>query len=166
MIDRRRVIRLALAVLAAIGLPPAARAQQSLQRFVPFLIDLPGWKGNKPDGMALEMGGGGMITATRNYERGDARVNAAVVTGVAAQGALAAANSGFKLETSDIHMSTSTIDGLQVTRTYTVSNKAGAIMVELGPSAVFTLAYTGIDEDEGLALARKFDWKALQEQVK
>ena len=90
MIDRRGAIRLALAALPAACLPQAARAQQSFQRFVPLLVDLPGWKGNKPDGMAMEMAGSSMITATRAYERGDARVNAAILTGMAAQAALAA----------------------------------------------------------------------------
>src|SRR5260370_33892639 len=90
MIDRRRAIHLALAALPAAWLPKAARAQQSFQRFVPFLIDLPGWKGNTPDGMALEMAGSSMITATRGYDRGEARLNAQVVTAPAAHAACAA----------------------------------------------------------------------------
>ena len=166
MIDRRRAILLALAALPAVGFAPAARAQQSFQRFVPLLIDLPGWKGNKPDGMTMEMAGTSMITATRNYERGAAHVNASVLTGMAAQGALAATSAGIKIETADMHINTSTIDGFQVTKSYTASNKAGAIMVALGPAAVFTFACTGIDEDEALTLAKKFDWKAMQAQVK
>jgi hypothetical protein len=166
MIDRRGAIRLALAALPAACLPQAARAQQSFQRFVPFLVDLPGWKGNKPDGTAMEMAGTSMITATRSYKRGAAHVNASVLSGMAAQGVLAATSAGIKLETPDIHITTSTIDGLQVTKTYTVSAKSGAIVVALGPAAVFTLAYTGTDEDEAMGLARKFDWKAIEGQVK
>jgi hypothetical protein len=166
MINRRRAIHLAFAALAVAWVPNAARAQQGFQRFVPFLVDLPGWKGNKPDGMGMEMAGTSMVTATRSYERGAAYVNASVLTGMAAQGALAATNAGIKIETPDIHMTTSTIDGLQVTKTYTVSAKSGAIVVALGPAAIFTLAYTGIDEDEAMGLARKFDWKAIQDQVK
>jgi hypothetical protein len=166
LIDRRHAIRLTLAALPAAWLPTAARAQQSFQRFIPFLVDLPGWKGNKPDGMGMEMAGSSMVTATRSYARGEAHVNASVLTGMAAQGALAATNAGIKLETPDIHMTTSTIDGMQVTKTYTVSAKSGAIVVALGPAAVFTLAYTGIDENEAMGLARKFDWKAMQAEVK
>jgi hypothetical protein len=166
MINRRRAIHFACAALGFAWLPPAARAQQGYQRFVPFLVELPGWKGAKPDGMAMEMGGASMLTARRNYERGGAHVNASVLTGTAAQAALAAANAGIKLETADIHLSTSTVDGFQVTETYTVSNRTGAILVALGPSAVLTVAYNGIGEDEALELARKFDWKAIQAQVK
>ena len=83
MIDRRHAIRLALAALPAVWLVPGARAQQSFQRFVPFLVDLPGFKAKKPDGMAMEMAGSNMVTATRAYERGAAHVNAAVLTGIA-----------------------------------------------------------------------------------
>jgi hypothetical protein len=39
-------------------------------------------------------------------------------------------------------------------------------MVGLGPSAAFTLTFTKVPEDEGMELARKFDWKAMQTQVK
>jgi hypothetical protein len=166
MIDRRGAIRLALAALPAACLPQGARAQQGFQRFIPFLIDLPGWKGNKPDGMALEMTGNSMITATRAYERGEAKLNAQIITGPAAQGALAATKTGIKIETGDMHMSTSTIDGLPVTRTFTVSNKSGAILVALSASAMLTLTFNGVTEDEALTLARRFDWKAMQAQVK
>jgi hypothetical protein len=166
MINRRHAIRLALAALPAAWLPNAACAQQSFQRFLPLLIDLQGWTGKKPDGMAMEMTGASMITATRAYERGDAKLNAQIITGPAAQGALAATKSGIKIETGDLHMNTSTIDGLPVTRTYTVSSKSGAVLVALSASAMFNLTFNGVTEDEALTLARKFDWKALQAQVK
>jgi hypothetical protein len=39
-------------------------------------------------------------------------------------------------------------------------------MVALGPAAVFTIAVTGINEDEALTLAKKFDWKAIQALAK
>ena len=66
------------------------------------------------------------------------------------------------IETSDGHMITSTINGMPVTRTYTNNQKSGAIMVALGDSALFSLSYTGLTEDEAMALAQKFDWKAMQ----
>jgi hypothetical protein len=166
MIDRRGLIRLALAALAlpAGWLLPfsTSYAQQSFQRFFPLLVDLQGWKGNKPDGVSMQIPGSSMITATREYQRGTARLNAQVLMGPPAQGAVAAGNSGVKVETSDARMSTSTIDGMQVTRTFTISDKSGALIVALGASAVFMLSFEGVAEDEALTLARKFDWKAIQ----
>lgn len=165
MIDRRQFIPLAFAALGAC-LAPSARAQQGFARFTSLLVDLPGWKGNKPDGMAMELAGSSMVTATRTYERGGAKVTASVLTGAPAQAALAATNSGFKLETAEMHMTTSTIEGLQVTKTYTNSSKSGAILVALGSNAVFALTYTGLPEDEAMGLAQKFDWKGIQALVK
>jgi hypothetical protein len=169
MIDRRHLIRLALATVAMMGVssvaPPVSHAQQSFQQYIPLLIDLPGWTGNKPDGIAMQMSGQSMLTAAREYERGEARFAVQITTGPAAQGALAATSTGMKIETKDGHMITSTIDGLQVTRTFTISDKSGAILVALGPSAMLSATFNGIDEDEALALASKFNWKTVKAAV-
>src|SRR5215472_3085204 len=110
MINRRGAVRLALAGLGAVALSPAARAQQSFQRFVPFLLDLPGWKASKPVGVATQLLGTDIITATRTYERGAAKVNASILMGAPAQAALLAANSGQKVNNNDIRTSTTTVD--------------------------------------------------------
>jgi hypothetical protein len=164
MIDRRRAFGFALAALAATVLLPssAAHAQQSFQRFIPFLIDLDGWKGNKAEGLSLEMPNNSLITATRKYERGPAHLDAQITTGPAAQGALAMTRTGIKLETSDGRMNTSTIDGMPVTTSFNIKDKSGTIIVALGTAAMFNMSYRGIADDEALALARKFNWKAIQ----
>jgi hypothetical protein len=64
----------------------AADADQAFQRFLPFLVDLDGWQGKKPEGFSMETSGTNMIT-------------------------LAATKTGMNLETSEMRMNTSTIDG-------------------------------------------------------
>jgi hypothetical protein len=59
-------------------------------------------------------------------------------------------------------MSTSTIDGLRVTRTYNTKDKSGAILVALGATALFSVSFNGLGDDEALLLAKKFNWKAIQ----
>ncbi len=113
----------------------------------------------------LSMSKGRRTSVSREYKRGEARLNAQVLTGAQAQGAAAAAATGVKVETSEARMSTSSIDGLPVTRTYTFKDKSGAIMVILGPSAVFMVTFNGVAEDEGLKLARQFNWKAIQAAI-
>lgn len=165
MLNRRYAIRLAFVAAALPGislLPSAANAEQAFQRFIPYLVDLPGWQGKKPDGLSMEMPGNSMITATREYGRGGARLNAQIIVGAAAQGALAATHTGMKIETSEGHMFTANIDGLPVTRTYTFKDKSGAILVALGTSAMFSLSFNGVAEDEALSLAKSFNWKAMQ----
>jgi hypothetical protein len=164
MIVRRRTIHLALVgLLAGLLLQPAvAHAEQAFQRFFPYLVDLPGWQGKKPDGVAMEMSGNSMITAGREYERGSARLHAQILVGPAAQGALATTRSGMNIETSEGRVSTSTIDGMQVTRTFNFKDKSGGIIVALGPKSVLAVSFNGVPDEEALTLAKKFDWKAIQ----
>jgi hypothetical protein len=164
MINRRRAIGLAFGASAAVWLlqPSSSYADQAFQRFLPLLVDLDGWQGKKPDGMTMEMPNASMTTATRDYQRGPAQLHASVIIGPAATGALAATRSAMNIQTTDGHMVTSTINGLAVTKTFNIKQKSGAIMVALGPSALFSVAYNGLTEDDALPLAQKFDWKSLQ----
>ena len=164
MINRRHAISLALAALPAAWLlrPSPVRAQQAFRKFFPFLIDLDSWEGHKPDGMSMEMGSTSMLTATREYRRGPARVNVGIVMGPAAAGALAAGAAAMNIETTEGHMITSTIDGFTVIRSYNIKEKSGAILVKLGPTAMFSFAYNGLTEDEAMPLSKRFDWKGIQ----
>jgi hypothetical protein len=162
LIDRRAFLGFALAALAAFAPPSAARADPAFKRFLPLLVDIDGWEGAKPDGMSMDMGETSMTTAQREYRRGPAQLHAAVLIGPAAEGALGAATAGMNIETSDGHMIAATINGLEATKTYNSKDKSGAILVALGESALFSVSYSGLTEDEALPLAQKFDWKALQ----
>jgi hypothetical protein len=162
MIDRRAAIRFTLAALPAAWLAVSPARAQDFLKFTPFLVDLPGWTGAKADGMAMQMPGASMITATREYKKGNSTLSAQIISGAAAQGMLAPVQSGLKLETAEMHMSTATVDGLTVMRTFQVADKSGAILVALGPSALLNLSFTGVAEDEAFGLAKRFDWKAIQ----
>jgi len=164
MINRRRAVGLAFGALAIAWLlqPSSSHADQAFQRFLPLLVDLDGWQGKKPDGMTMAMPNASMTTATREYQRAAAQLHVSVIVGPAAVGALAATQAGMNIQTSDGHIITSTINGLTVTKTFNIKQKSGAIMVALGPSALFSVSYSGLTEDDALPLAQKFDWKALQ----
>jgi len=167
MFNRRHAIGLLTAALLGCVLQiSAAYADQAFRRFFPFLIDLDGWQGKKPDGISMEMPGNTMITATREYQRGPARFHAQVLVGAAAKGALAIAQTGMKIETSEGRMSTSAVDGYQVTRTFNFKDKSGAILIALGSNSVFSVSFNGIADDEALGIAKKFDWKAIQAAAK
>ena len=163
MINRRRALYSTMSALSAVWLLQAstAWAEQAFQRYFPFLVDLDGWQGKKPDGVSMEMPGNNMITATREYQRGAARLHAQILFGIAAKGALAAMQTGMNIETSDGRMNTSTIDGMKVTRSFNFKDKSGAILVALGTSGMLSVSFNGIPDDEALTLAKKFDWKAI-----
>ena len=162
MIGPRRAIFLGLLALSVLWPLSSVQADQAFQRFLPLLVDLDGWQGKKPDGLSMEMPNMSMTSATRDYQRGPAQVHAGVVIGPAAAGALAPLLAGMNVQTSDGHMITSTMHGLQVIKTFSTPQKSGAILVALGKEALFSFSYNGITEDEAVTLAEKFDWKAIQ----
>jgi hypothetical protein len=63
-------------------------------------------------------------------------------------------------------MLTDTMHGMQVMKSYTTAQKSGALLVALDKDAMVSFSYNGITEDEALALAEKFDWKAIQAATK
>jgi hypothetical protein len=166
MTKSRSVILSLLLVLAAVWTVSSAHAEPAFQRLTPLLIDLDGWQGKKPDGMSMEMPGGSMTTATREYDRGPARLHASVVVGQAAIGALAPMLAKMNITTAEGHMLTDTMHGMQVMKSYTTAQKSGALLVALDKDAMVSFSYNGITEDEALALAEKFDWKAIQAATK
>src|SRR5271166_961293 len=157
MIKSRQAMLSLLTLLSVLWPLSSAYADQPFQRFLPLFVDLDGWQGKKPDGMSMEMSNASMTTATRDYQRGPAQAHALVMMGQAAAGALGPIQSGMNLQTSDGHMITSTMHGMSVLKNYNTPQKSGALMVALGKEAVFTFSYSGITEDEALALAEKFD---------
>jgi hypothetical protein len=158
---RHAIFCLIVALMVSWSQSPA-RADQAFQRFLPLLVDLDGWQGKKPDGMSMEMPNASMTTAARDYTRGPAQAHATVMVGQAAAGALAPIQSGMNLQTSEGHMVTATMHGMQVMKTFNTPQKSGALMVALGKEAMFSFSYSGLTEDEATALAEKFDWKAIQ----
>jgi hypothetical protein len=162
MAKSRSVVLSCLLVLSVLSTFSSARAEPAFQRLTPLLIDLDGWQGKKPDGMSMDMPNGSMTTATREYDKGPARLHASVVVGQAAIGALTPLITGMNITTTEGHMLTTSMQGMQVLKSYTTAQKSGALLVALDKDAMFSFSYNGISEDEALALAGKFDWKAIQ----
>jgi len=140
----------------------AVRADQPFQRLLPFLIDLDGWQGKKPEGASMQMSDTSMTTATRDYERGSAQLHAAVIVGQGAPGALPPMQGGMNIQTSEGHVISTTMHGMGVIKNYNIPEKSGSLLVSLSKDALFSITFEGITEEEALALAEKFDWKAIQ----
>ncbi len=166
MTKSRSVILSLLLSLAVVWTVSSARAEPAFQRLTPLLIDLDGWQGKKPDGISMDMPNGSMTTATREYDKGPAHFHASVVVGQAAVGGLAPILAGLNVTTSEGHMLTDTVHGMKVLKSYTTAQKSGALLVALDKDVMFSLSYNGLSEDEALALAEKFDWKAIQVAAK
>ena len=88
-VRRRDCVILGALIAAWVFQPVVAGADQAFARFLPLLIDLDGWQGNKADGVSMEMPGNSMTSAKRDYKRGAAQLQVTVLMGQAATGALA-----------------------------------------------------------------------------
>lgn len=132
-----------------------------------LLQDLKGWTAEPARGMAMDMGGTKMINAARQYQKGTAEITAMVMKGnqAMAQGSM----QPMKAESGTAKFALSTIGGFKVQSVYDKAEKSGAIVVFLskheGQGTIFTMGYEGLSEKEGLAMARKFDWKKMKAAV-
>ena len=157
--------RLALVVVLIFFASAAVAADHTL--LTPLLVELDGWQGEPPSGMSMDMGSSKMINAGREYRQGGKQMNAMVMVGNQAmtQGSMQA----MKAETAEGKMSISTIDGFKVQTFHDKKENSGGVMVQLSQNqhqgAMFTLVYEGLSEEEGLKIAKKFNWKEMKKSV-
>ncbi len=145
----------------------------SYQDFIPFLIDLPGWKAEKPDGADIDMVGVTAISAARKYTSGNKKIEAAILIGQMMMGAWNIGyQEGFKMETPDIKLEVKKINGFMVFNSYEKDKSSGLIMVLLNEAmaegstgAVFSFSFKGMNGEEAVKLAQKFDWKKVKAKV-
>lgn len=136
---------LAFAAVALIAIATAANADPAFKRLLPLLIDLPGWTGAKPDGVTMETGNSGAFTtASRKYTKDTASIEAAVITGPPAAGALGPVSAGMKFETTDGHMLPAEIGGYKAMESWNSKDKSGAIIGKLADDAAFVFNYRSL----------------------
>lgn len=134
----------------------------------PLLINLEKWEAEEPEEMSMDMGGIKMTNATRNYTKNKKSITAVIMVGTNAmtQGHMGNMN----METEEVKVNVSTIDGFQVHTSYGKKDNSGAVIVFLAKSkmqgAMFMLSFKGLSEKEAVSLSKKFNWKKMKESVK
>lgn len=130
----------------------------------PLLTDIKDWQGAAAEGTNMEANGMKMIMATRNYKHGEANIDAQV--GLMPSSASSAMQMNLNMENDEIIINTSKIDDFQVYQNYEKNQKSGSILILLKGneqnSLMFIMSYTGINNQEALAIAKQFDWKKMQ----
>lgn len=148
---------------------PAHAAQY--ESLLPLLSDFSGWEAEEAEGIDMDMGGTKMIQAMRLYTQGNKEVGAMVMIGnsMMTQAQMQGMQS-METESQDAKVQVTTVDGFQVSLHHVKNAAEGAVVVSLASSqqkgATFVLHYKGLSEDEGLAFAKKFDWKKMQQAAK
>ena len=143
---------------------------QSHDILYPCLVDLPGWKGEAPDGMKLDMGGMKMINAHRQYTQGNKEINAIIIIGNPQMAGVAPPQQdAAKMETDKMKISAETIKGYQAQIVYDKIEKAGGITVVVLPGqdggAFFTMSFEGMTDSDALTFAQRFDWDLMKNKA-
>ena len=137
---------------------------EPLDKLKVLLIDLEGWKAEKAEGLSVNTTGMKMINATRNYRNGDMNLDVTILIGsnVMIQGQTMLAN----VETSDIKVTTSKIDGFDVVQNFNKKENNGYIVIilekKIKEGSLFMIAYTGISSKEALKIAKKYDLEKMK----
>lgn len=138
------------------------------EALTPLLIDLEDWKAEDAQGMSMDMESVKMVNAFRMYETGEKEINAGIMICSKAMAQSQMQRMG-KMEFGDMKMEFKEMDSFKVHTTYDKEEGQGYILVMLAQkeedSGMFMFNYSGMDEEEALKLARKFDWKKIKKEV-
>jgi hypothetical protein len=161
-------------VAALILLLPAVNIfPQSYKNLLPLLVDLPGYRGEDPEGMDVSSTDLKAVSVSREYSKGESELHAGILVGQQSAGVWNPGyQEGLKMETPEGLMEVKQEGGFLMFHSYNKSKQEGMIAVLLDKGgaegnggAVFVFAYKGIDNKDGLSLAKKFDWKKIQAKV-
>jgi hypothetical protein len=90
---------------------------------------------------------------------------AAILAGPETKDVVEAIGSGLQHADSESHVVSDSIDGFRLSSTFLLAHGMGSIMIRLGDRALFSIGVANVREAEALALARRFDWKAIQQAL-
>ena len=130
----------------------------------PLLIDLKGWKAEKPEGASINMSGMKMINAIRHYGNGDKNFDVTILVGSSTM--IQSQPQAVNVETSDTKVTSSEMDGFNVIQTFDKNENNGYIVINLDKKttegSLFMVNYSGISPEEALKIAKKYNWKKIK----
>lgn len=158
-----------LFVISLIFIVANSTLAQKHEKITPLLVNLSGWEGDDAEGVSMDVPGMKMIQASRNYEKGDLELHATFIAG----GTMItqAQSGGISLDSDDVKMDLTKIDGFKVNRYTHKEDDMTAIIIFIHESddnsAILNLtAEGGVNEDDLLKLAKEFDWKEMKSVIK
>lgn len=172
----RRLVCVMCAVwcCAALLLPVTAAAEDSFEDLFPFLVDLPGWDADEPDGVDMRSSGMRMLGAERSYQKGDSELKASIAVGQQAAALwIPAYQEGFSMRTPDGQVEVKRQNGFLTASAYNSEDKSGVLIILLadpakeGPQqgALLSISYEDLSQSEAVSIAKQFDWKGIQKKV-
>ncbi len=150
-----------VAFLISVMLLPVP-AQQYSNQLKKLLIDLPGWTGEDSEGADMFFNQVTMITAARQYTKGDATIQAGIIIGNSSNVSQIPKTT---YETDEGFLRTTKIKGYETYLVYNKTDNSGSTFVLITSTphaALFTFTYENLGWQEAEALAKKFDLDAIK----
>ncbi len=166
--SRRRLLLLAACLLSAIGGPATAQGNTQGNTGAALLIALPGWEGGETNTVSLDQGSASYRWASREYQRGEARITPILGTQPGAAALDASMGQDMEMRSGSTLVRSRVVRGVRVVTSYNDEDKNGAILVMLTPGGAggsFVFQFEGLALEEASRICEGFDWAAMQRQA-
>ncbi len=146
-------------VLALLLLPAAVAFAGDYTELYRYLINLPGWEAQEPEGSSMSGPFGKMMTVMRSYTKGDATFRVTVATGPTAKVAVSSSKYNTSYDDGRISVKVVSVGGKRAFLSYHKGEKSGEILVVLSEApnpAIMNFSFSGVDPQTALRLANRF----------
>ncbi len=137
------------------------------------VVDLKGWKCDKPTGSSLKTPMGSAINAKRSCVKGDKSINAQILIGTMAAMAWTPFSMIVEYDSPDQFVKTKTIKGFKevIMHDKSKDNPGGTIAVLLSqtagaPNGIFVIIYENMDYKEAEKILEKYPLKQMAKVIK
>ncbi len=138
-----------------------------------YLVDLKGWKCEKPTGSSLKTPMGNAVNAKRSCEKGNKNIEVQIIAGTMASMAWAPFNMGIEYDSPEQLVKAKKLDGFKEVIMFNKSkeNPTGTIAVLLNesqgtPFTIFVVNFDNMNYEEAENLVKKYPLKEISKIFK
>ncbi len=131
----------------------------------PYLVDLKGWKGEKPTGSKMSGPFGLVITAQRNYSKNNKSFEVTIFKGSMATAIFAPFTMITEMDTPTEYVKVFKFMGFKTGLSHNKQGNSGEIVILLAPDGIFSVKYSGMGYKEALDLIKKFPLKDISKKL-
>ena len=137
------------------------------EQFYCFFTNLNGWIRHKPTGRSA-VGGGGIMSRCEYRQSDNIYFLAKVINGLLGQNAIRTVEAAKKNQENSAFIQTHHFEDLNITiyrDTVTKKNWVLLAVLDKSTSAVVQMTFVGIEPEQCLDLAKKFNWSTIKESI-
>ncbi|WP_457635169.1 hypothetical protein [Persephonella sp.] len=131
----------------------------------PYLVDIKGWKGDKPTGSKMSGPFGTAVTAQRSYIKDSKSLEVTIFKGSMAAAMFAPFTMITEVDTPTEYVKVFNFKGFKTGLSHNKQENSGEIIVFLAPDGVFSVKYSGMGYKKALDLIGNFPLKEISKKL-